>query len=150
MHQLHDKVGQAGVRSASVENAGDVGVIHHGQRLALAFEAGDDLPAVHSGLDDFEGDLAPDWLELLRLINDAHAAFADGPDQTVRTDGGLFRRRIRAGRDGGGGRLLNEKGFDFGEEIGVVAAGFTQKCAAPEGVQLSRRRDDFGCGHDWA
>ena len=52
-------------------------MIHQGQGLALGLEAGDDLAAVHAGLDDLEGDLAADRLLLLGHVDDAHAAFAD-------------------------------------------------------------------------
>ena len=36
-----------------------------------------DLPGVHAGLDDLQGDLAPDRLLLLGHVHDAHAALAD-------------------------------------------------------------------------
>jgi len=58
------------------------------QRLAFRFEAGDDLAAVHAGLDDLEGDLALDGFRLLGHPDDAHAAFADLLEQLVRTDDG--------------------------------------------------------------
>ena len=43
--QLHDEVGPAGVGRAAVEHAGDVGMVHQGQGLALGLETGDDMPA---------------------------------------------------------------------------------------------------------
>jgi hypothetical protein len=52
-------------------------VVHHRQRLPLGLEAGDDLAAVHAGLDDLEGDLALDRVRLLGHEHDAHAALAD-------------------------------------------------------------------------
>ena len=64
--QLHDEVGPAAFGGAGVEDPGDVLVVHHGQGLALGLEAGDDLAAVHAGLDDLERDLAADRLAAAR------------------------------------------------------------------------------------
>jgi len=49
--QVHDEVGPAGVGRASIEYAGDIGMVHQGQRLPFGLEAGNDLPGVHSRLD---------------------------------------------------------------------------------------------------
>ena len=86
--QLHDEVGAAGGGGAGVEDAGDVGVVHHGQGLALGLEAGDDVLRVHAGLDDLERDAAADGLELLGHVDDAHAALADLFEQLVGADEG--------------------------------------------------------------
>src|SRR5207237_7580317 len=61
LDQFHDEVGPAGVGRAGVEDAGDVRVVHHGQRLALGLEAGDHGPRVHAGLDALECDAALTW-----------------------------------------------------------------------------------------
>ena len=45
LDQLHDEVGPAVVGGAGVEDLGDVGVVHQGQRLAFGPEAGEHLPA---------------------------------------------------------------------------------------------------------
>ena len=42
-HQLHHEVGEALIGGAGVERAGDVGVIHHRERLPLALEPGEHL-----------------------------------------------------------------------------------------------------------
>ncbi len=84
--QLHDEVGPAGVRGTAIEDAGDVDMVHQRQGLPLGLEAGDDLAAVHAGLDDFEGDFALHGLGLLGHPDDAHAAFADLLQQLVRAD----------------------------------------------------------------
>ena len=52
-------------------------MVHHGQSLAFRFEAGDDLAAVHAGLDNLESDFALDGVGLLRHEDGAHAPFAD-------------------------------------------------------------------------
>src|SRR5262245_22845292 len=39
-----------------IEHLGDVWMVHHGQRLALGFEAGDYLLGIHAKLDDLERD----------------------------------------------------------------------------------------------
>ena len=46
------KYGRPVVGGAGVEDLGDVGVVHHGQGLALGLEARDDLLGVHAQLDD--------------------------------------------------------------------------------------------------
>ena len=57
-HQFHDEVGPARFGRAGIEHLGDVRMIHHGQRLPLGFEAGDDLLGVHAQLDDLQRDAA--------------------------------------------------------------------------------------------
>src|SRR5882672_6509874 len=42
--------------------AGDVGMVHHGQRLPFRLEARQDRPGVHAGLDELHRDLAADRL----------------------------------------------------------------------------------------
>ena len=76
-HQFHHEIRPAGFRRAGVEDLGDVGMIHHGQGLALGFEAGDDLPGVHAQLDHFERDAAADGFGLFGDIDHAAAAFAE-------------------------------------------------------------------------
>jgi hypothetical protein len=61
-------------------------VVHHRQRLPFGLEAGDDLPAVHTRLDDFQGDFALDGLGLLGHPDDAHSAFADLLQELVGAD----------------------------------------------------------------
>ncbi len=61
-------------------------MIHHCQRLPLRFETGDDLAAVHAGLDHLEGDAAADRLKLLGHIDHAKATFADLLEELVGAD----------------------------------------------------------------
>ena len=61
-------------------------MVHQGQRLALGLEPGDDLAGVHAGLDDLEGHLAVDRLDLLGHEDQAEAAFADFLQQLVAAD----------------------------------------------------------------
>ena len=85
--QFHDEVRPAVLGGAAIEDAGDVDMVHEGQRLALGLEAGDDLAAVHTRLDDLEGDLAPDRVSLLGHEDHTHAALADLLKEPVRTYG---------------------------------------------------------------
>ena len=62
LDELHDEERPAGVGAAGVQHAGDVGVVHQRQGLALGLEAGDDLTGVHARLDDLEGHFAADRL----------------------------------------------------------------------------------------
>src|SRR5207302_8690337 len=63
-----------------------VDMIHPCQRLPLGLETGDDLAAVHAGLDDLERDLALHRLSLFGHEDGAHAALADLLQQLVRAD----------------------------------------------------------------
>lgn len=69
----------------SLPNLGDRGVIQHGQCLVLGLEAGDDLPRVHSGLDELQGHGATDGGPLLGAPDLTHAAGADPLTQGVRS-----------------------------------------------------------------
>jgi hypothetical protein len=77
LEEAHDEVRPAPGGGAGVEHAGDVGVVHQGQRLPLYLEAGNDLPGVHPGLDDLERHQAFDRLGLPGHPHRAHAALAD-------------------------------------------------------------------------
>ena len=68
-----------------VEHAGDVGVVHQGQRLAFGIEPGQDGAAVHAGLDDLDGDHPPYRRGLLGHPDAAHATLADLLDELVLT-----------------------------------------------------------------
>src|SRR5205807_10536495 len=61
-------------------------MIHQRQRLPLRLKAADDLPAVHSRLEDLERHLAADRLLLLGHEDPAEAALADLLEQLVGTD----------------------------------------------------------------
>jgi hypothetical protein len=61
-------------------------MVHHGQRLPLGLEALQHLIVVNPDLDEFQRDLPPDRLTLLRQPHLSHAAFADLFDQAVRPD----------------------------------------------------------------
>ncbi len=71
-----------------VQHPRNVWVVHHRQGLAFGFKAGDHLPCVHAGLDDFQGDSTLDGVGLLGHEDDTHAPFADLLQQFVRADDG--------------------------------------------------------------
>lgn len=129
--QLHDEEGPAGGGGAGVEDAGDVRVVHEGQRLALGLESSDDGPAVHAGFEDFESDAAADGGELLGQEDDADAALADFFEQLVGADAvaGFFDRGERGlGPWCGGGEIgvqeLEGRGFEEGIVAVVLEEGF--------------------------
>ncbi len=51
-HQFHHEIGAPGFRGAGVEHAGNIRMIHHGQRLPLGLEPGDHRFGVHPQFDD--------------------------------------------------------------------------------------------------
>ena len=86
LDQFHDEVGPTGGGGPGVEDPGDVGVVHHGERLALGLEAREHLAGVHAGLDHLEGDHAGDGAALLGHPDRAEAALADLLAQGVGAD----------------------------------------------------------------
>ena len=115
-HELHGEVGPALLGRPGVEDAGNVGMVHQGQGLALGLEAGDDLLGVHAALDQLERDLAPHRLALLGGPDLAHPAFAELLHKTVGADrsesGNVFRKVL-----GLGGLLLAVGRGEFFEPL---------------------------------
>ena len=103
LDELHDVVAQA-VVFADAEDRHDVGVVQLRRRLRLALEA-TLRPGVLPELlgQDLEGDV-PAERDLLRLVDDAHAAVADLADDAVVAQA-LERRQRTIGR-----RLLHAPG----------------------------------------
>ncbi len=153
--ELHHEVGPAGFGRPGVEDPGDVRVVHHGEGLALGLEPGDDLIAVHAGLDDLERDLATDGLLLLGHVDDAHAALADLLEQLVGTDPrarpfgqavvseGHRDRVDRPTQEAAGLLVRPEQVLDPLSQRGVADAG-----AFHEGRPLGRARPFQGEGED--
>ena len=54
-HQFHHKVGSSRLGRSRIEHRGDIGMVHHRQRLLLGCEAGKHLAGVHAGIDQLEG-----------------------------------------------------------------------------------------------
>jgi hypothetical protein len=81
--ELHHEVRPSLGRRTSVEHARDGRMVHQRQRLALRLEPCHHLRGVHPRLDDLERDLSPHRPDLFREPDDAHAAFAEGLDQSV-------------------------------------------------------------------
>src|SRR5262245_53205535 len=84
--QLHDKVGPARVCRTGVVDRGDVGMVHHRQRLTLKLEARDHSARVHSELDNLHGDFAADGMALPGAKHASKAAFADQLQKLVRAN----------------------------------------------------------------
>ncbi len=70
-------------------------MVHHRQSLPLGLEAGNNLPGVHTWLDDFQGNGALNRLSLRGHEHNAHAALADLLQQLVRPNN---RPRLLADR----------------------------------------------------
>jgi hypothetical protein len=129
--QFHDEERPAGVSGAGVVNASDVRMVHHGEGLALGFEASDDGLCVHAQPDDFEGDTAAHGFLLFGHVNNTAAAFADLLQEFVPSNAiaGLFgevwnefgpagANHWFSARDSADSRSFKEAGqlFLFGEE----------------------------------
>jgi hypothetical protein len=61
-------------------------MVHERHRLPFSLEPGDDIPGVHSQLDDFEGDVSADRLFLFRKINHTATALTNLVQKPVPTD----------------------------------------------------------------
>ena len=55
---FHDEKRPAAVGDAGIEHPGDVRMIHDGEGLPLGVESGQNVAAVHAGLDQLDGDRA--------------------------------------------------------------------------------------------
>ena len=97
--QLHHEERPPALGRAGVEHVGDVGVVHHRQRLPLGLEAGDHLPRVHAQLDDLERHLALDRLALLGRVDHPEAALADLLEQLDPLRPGTRRAAPAASRE---------------------------------------------------
>ncbi len=101
---LHHEVRSAILGRSGVEDLGHTGVVHHGQRLSLGLEPGDDLPGVHAQFDDLEGHAATDRFRLLSQVDHAHPALAEAFENLVPADPlrqtMVARTVIRLPRDG--------------------------------------------------
>ena len=83
---LHHKKRPSGGCRSRIEHPRDARMIHHGERLALHLEAGDDLPVIETHTDQLESHLPFHGGFLLRLIDHAATALAQAADQAVATD----------------------------------------------------------------
>ena len=83
LHQLHHEVVASIVGDAAVDHLGDVGMIHHRQRLAFQLEARQHALAVHARSQDLQRHLLDEWFAALGLPHHAEAAGAQLLDQRV-------------------------------------------------------------------
>jgi hypothetical protein len=93
---LHREVWPPVVGRAGIEDARDVRVREHRQRLALELEARDDVARTEPELDDLDRDLAPDRLALLGEEDLAHGALAESLQHLVGADLARHSRAARA------------------------------------------------------
>ena len=139
-HQLHDEERAAVGGRAGIEDAGDIGVLHQRQGLALGLEPGQDIPRVHPPLDQLQRHLAADRPELLGEEDCAHPPLADllsklvalGDDRidevrtvVVRSADGevVVRRGSRSRRGDGSGGVGPIGGLGIGGERPIQGAG---------------------------
>ena len=154
LDQLHDEVRAARVGGARVEDAGDVRVVHQGQRLPLGVEAGEDLAAVHAGLDDLQGDEPPHRVGLLGHVDRAHAPLADRLQELVGADDGTGPLISRGHVDRRPADVRHveqpqrplvgpQQGLDLVPQPSVVPAGRVQERGPPLGRgDLNRPEED--------
>ncbi len=99
LEELHDEEGVAGLGLAGVENLDDVGAVHGGDGARLAVEAGPGRGVVLADEHELERHALADG-DVLRLVDAAHAAAADQPEDPVlaggdRPDAGVLARGAR-------------------------------------------------------
>ncbi len=147
--QFHDQIGHSIVGGATIEQAGDVGMVETGQDLALVAEALQDELVVEAATHQLDGNL------MLELAIDAdgavdlsHAAAADflkdvvGADPAADTRG--RRRRAQVGQRSDGGiaqetalrqQVGAQQRFDFGPEVGIDGKDLVEVGAALDRVE---------------
>ena len=128
-----------------IEHLGDVRMIHHRQRLALGFEAGDDLLGVHAQLDDLERDAAAHRFLLLGHVDHAAAAFADFLEQFVAADAVAQCHRFSDRRCGGGEvaghQPATERGWAFQRNCPRPRRASSPSAPAEQGRRRKPARD---------
>src|SRR5215207_9898360 len=109
-------------------------MVHHRERLPLGLEPGDDLPAVHSQLDDLESDASFDRLALLGHPDFAETTFADLFEQLVTSeylcrsilgggfDGDSLSRQGRSGQQAVVGKMFLQQFVHLPAESDIPAA----------------------------
>ncbi len=90
-HQLHHEERLAGRGGAAVVDAGDVRVVHQGQRLPLGVEPGQHGTRVHADLDQLQCHLPPDRFGLIGPVDGAHPPLAEDFEQRVPAGDDLTR-----------------------------------------------------------
>ena len=85
-HQFHDKERPPRGRGARIMHFGDVGMIHHRERLALLLETRDHFLRVHPHLDDLQRHSPTHRLDLFCHPHDAEPTFADLLEELVIAD----------------------------------------------------------------
>ncbi len=83
IHQFHHEERLARIGRAAIVDAGDVRVVHEGQRLPLGIESSQHRPRIHPGLDQFERDLSLHWFGLLGPVDRPHTPLTDHLDQRI-------------------------------------------------------------------
>ena len=145
------------LRRAAVEYSGDVGMIHHRQRLALGLEAGHHLFGVHAELDDFKRHPAAHRFLLLGHTHHAKTALADFFQQLVTADSvagllGQSRNGQRLLGRASGNRALEEtscqimcrqQGFHLLPQGVVAPAGRFKYCSRSAGDCSSTARENI-------
>ena len=86
LDQLHHEERLTGLGGAAVVDAGDVGVVHQGERLPLGVEASEDRARVHADLDQLERDLIPSF----------HLGYDEHPPADVSVGMGFQQQMISA------------------------------------------------------
>jgi hypothetical protein len=89
---LHSDVRIARFGRPSIDNPGDVWVLHASEHLLLALKTSDDLLVFSVPSDQFQSDLPVDWGGLLRKIDIAHTPDTDFCFEFKRAD--LLARQI--------------------------------------------------------
>jgi hypothetical protein len=168
-HQFHDKVRPARGGRACIQDTGDIGMVHHRQRLTFGLEPCDDLPGVHAQFNHLEGHAPADGFLLFCQVNHAAAAFADFLKEFVTTDAvaGTFAEfsNDRIGfigpHDSGGGALEEISCFGRGAqqaldppmEFGVSSTSLGEIGGAVRGIRplegLGKYRLFRGRGFHW-
>ena len=137
-------------------------MIHHREHLSLDLEPGDDLPAIHSELEDLEGDAPFDRFALLGHPDFSEPAFTELFEQLIAANhlgGGLLDREFGDARPlclQGGSRqeavvrkMLLQQLVHLAAESDIVAAGPLKiRRACLRRGHLQGFQEDFPLGHD--
>jgi hypothetical protein len=147
-HVLHREIRTAIAGRPGIQDAGDVRVREHGQRLALELEARNDFARAQAELEHLERDLPPHRLPLLGQEHLAHRALAEALQDPVRADRPRHReRRQRADSRVDGRRALvvrGEQAPDAFAQCRIRAGGQEQLALRRSGLHATIEQRLFG------
>jgi hypothetical protein len=85
-HQFHDEVGSTQPVHTGVKHLSDTRVLHASECLLLDLESGQDISSTLPVMEEFDGYMAVERMDLLRMVDSSHAAFSCNAEDSIPID----------------------------------------------------------------